>query len=208
MKILFQGDSITDVGRSRDYDPHMGAGYPTMLAGMLGMEYPGRVECLNRGISGNRVVDLYARWRMDGVNLRPDVISILIGINDVWHEIGNKNGVEADRFFTVYDMLMDYSKRCLPDVKLIVLEPFVALGEATKDAYDVFERETALRAMAAKAVAEKHGALFVPLQSAFDEAAKRAPMDFWLVDGVHPTQAGHMLIATEWFKAFQNAAWL
>ncbi len=207
MKILFQGDSITDMGRSRERDLHMGAGYPAMVAGLLGVEYPGRVECVNRGVSGDRIVDMYARWRADCVGLQPDVVSILVGINDLGLKWLNDNGVELDRFEQVYDMLLAYTRQCLPNVKLMVLEPFVALGDTTRERWEDFRRDGCLYAEAARRVAEKHGAVFVPLQGAFEEAARRAPMDFWLVDGVHPSQAGHMLIARAWMEAFRRQGW-
>ena len=205
---VFQGDSITDAGRSRDNDDYRGNGYPTLVAARLGADRPGQLRFLNRGVSGDRVVDVNARIRRDLINLKPDYISILIGINDVWHELETGNGVEADRFEQVYDMLLSYTIRCLPNVKLMVLEPFVALGRATEKAWDTFRTETALRARAAERVAQKHGAVFVPLQAAFERAFQEAPADFWLIDGVHPTQAGHMLISRTWMDAFRKQGWL
>ena len=103
--ILFQGDSITDAGRARDNDSNVGIGYPVLVKGTLGFEHPGEYTFLNRGISGNRVVDVYARIKSDIINLKPDVMSILIGVNDVWHEFSRKNGVDAEKFEKVYSML-------------------------------------------------------------------------------------------------------
>ena len=100
MKILFQGDSITDAGRSRDNDQYIGTGYPLLVKSELGYKFPGKYEFINRGISGNRIVDLYARIKADIINIKPDVMSILIGVNDVWHEFGvNPNGVSSEKFF-------------------------------------------------------------------------------------------------------------
>lgn len=196
VKVLFQGDSITDVGRDRNNDRHPGAGYPTLTAARISYEYPGEYEFVNRGISGNRVVDLYARWRADAVNLRPDIISILIGVNDVWHDLdGHLNGVEADRFEQVYGMLVEYTKRQLPDTKLIVIEPFVLKTEMTGANWDYFSKEVPLRAAAAKRVAEKYGLDFIPMQEELDRLCEKAPAECWLVDGVHPNFAGHELIA-------------
>ena len=113
--ILFQGDSITDAGRSREDDANLGLGYPTLVKGELGFEYPGRYTMLNRGISGNRVVDLYARIKADIINLKPDVMSILIGVNDVWHELGGHNGVDAEKYFKIYSMLIEEIKEALPE---------------------------------------------------------------------------------------------
>lgn len=199
--ILFQGDSITDAGRSYTDDAGLGSGYPLFVAGRLGMDSPGQWRVINRGISGNRVVDLYARWKIDCLNLKPDVISILIGINDVWHELGSKNGVEADKFERIYGMLLEETVAVLPDTRLMVLEPFVLSGAATEAHWAYFHEETALRARAARMVADEYGAVFVPLQDAFDDAAKLASAAHWLSDGVHPTPAGHQLIADCWLAA-------
>ena len=99
-KVLFLGDSITDGGRSYEENVHdyIGQGYTLMAAGVLAMEKPGEYEFTNKGISGNRIVDLYSRIKCDCWNLQPDYISILMGVNDVWHEQECKNGVEEKRF--------------------------------------------------------------------------------------------------------------
>ena len=209
-RILFQGDSITDALRSRESDLYPGNGYPTLVKARLGYEHPGEYEFLNRGISGNRIVDLYARIKIDLINLKPDVLSILIGVNDVWHEMSRENGVSAEKFELIYDLLLTEVKEALPDVRILILEPFVLHGTATEaieekpERWDYFRDETPLRAAAAKRVAEKHGADFIPLQARFDEACKLAPAEYWLWDGVHPTQMGHELIARAWLEAFEE----
>ena len=208
--ILFQGDSITDALRSRDNDQFAGNGYPTLVKAKLGYDEPGKYTFLNRGISGNRVVDLYARIKIDLINLKPDVLSILIGVNDVWHEEEIKNGVDAAKFERIYDMLLDEVQEALPGIRLIILEPFVLHGKATENTpehptrWEYFRDETPLRAAAAKRVSERHGATFVPLQHLFDEACQLAEPAYWLHDGVHPTAMGHELIAREWLKAFRG----
>ena len=208
-KILFQGDSITDAHRSRDNDEFPGSGYPNLLKARIGMDYPNKYECLNRGVSGDRVVDIYARIRRDIIMLRPDILSILIGINDVWHELGSHNGVDAKKFEMVYDLILSEVKAALPGIRILILEPFVLCGSATENTlenpgrYDYFRSETLLRAEAAKRVSKKHETVFVPLQDCFDEASKIAPASHWLMDGVHPTSAGHELIARQWMKSIQ-----
>ena len=205
VKILFQGDSITDAGRSRDSDEYRGSGYPTMAAGQLNLREPGKYTVFNRGISGNRVPDLYARWKCDCLNLRPDVISILIGVNDVWHELDFNNGVDAEQYELVYNLLLDETQKKLPGVKLIILEPFVLKGPAPTEHWDYFSAEVAKRAAAAQRVAQAHGAVFVPLQKLLDDAcADGTDSSEWLIDGVHPTAAGHALIAREWLAAFDS----
>ena len=138
-KILFQGDSITDTGRSREVENHLGNGYPRLVSASLGFENPGEYEFLNRGISGNRIVDIYARIKKDLINLKPDVMSLLIGINDVWHEVGEQNGVDADKFFNVYSLIIEEVKAALPDIKIMILEPFVLKGCSTVDNWEYFE---------------------------------------------------------------------
>lgn len=202
--ILLQGDSITDAGRSREVDSNLGIGYPNLVGGELGYQYPGQYKVLNRGIGGNRIVDLYARIKCDFINLKPDVLSILIGINDVWHEIGNQNGVDAEKFYKIYCMLIEEIKEALPEVQIMILEPFVLKGPATEGAWEEFRTETDKRAEKAKAVAEKYNLTFIPLQEKFDEAAKICPDTYWLADGVHPTVAGHELIKRAWVEAFEK----
>lgn len=202
--ILFQGDSITDARRSRDDDLYMGHGYATLVKGEIGLDYPNQYNFLNRGVSGDRIVDLYARIKYDLINLKPDVLSILIGINDVWHEINFQNGVEAEKFYKIYDMLIEEIKEALPDIKIMLLEPFVLKAKSTEEAWDTFKSETEKHAEKVLELAKKHNLAFVPLQEKFDEAAKKAPNDYWLYDGVHPTASGHEIIKREWVKAFKS----
>ena len=203
-RILFQGDSITDAGRSREDDKHLGIGYPRFVSGELALDNPGEYEFFNRGIGGNRIVDIYARIKKDLINLKPDVMSILIGINDVWHEVGEQNGVDAEKFFNVYSLIIEEVKAALPNIKIMIMEPFVLKARATEENWDYFETETAKRQEMAKKIAEKYNLKYIPLQDKFNEAAKLAPNDYWLGDGVHPTYAGHELIKREWIKAFKE----
>ena len=204
MKILFQGDSITDVLRRGDDENYIGMGYPLLVKGVLGYEHPGEHTFFNRGVSGNRVVDVYARITKDILNLKPDVISILLGVNDVWHEVMTPpNGVDADKFFKVYSMLIEEILAELPETKIIILEPFVLKACNTEANWSYFETEVAKRAEMAKKVAEKYSLSFVPLQKGFDELAEKAPNDYWLLDGVHPSTMGHEFIKREWLKAFE-----
>ena len=209
--IVFQGDSITDAGRDKEKATHNGRGYAALVTATLNADTPYTYTCLNRGISGNRVVDLYARIRKDMIHLKPDYMSILIGINDVWHEYTIQNGVDAEKFEMVYELLIEELKRDLPELKLMILEPFVLPGTATENTeehpcrWEYFSKETALRREASKRIAEKYGLLFVPLQDMFDAVNADAPSaGYWLSDGVHPTMAGHELIKRQWLKAFEQ----
>ncbi len=209
--VLFQGDSITDCHRDREVDFYSGTGYATMVMGELGYEMPGKYDFYNRGISGNRIVDVYARIKMDIINLKPDYMSLLIGVNDVWHELGGKhNGVAADKFEKVYCMLIEEILEALPDIKIMILEPFVLEGTATvptdaePDRLEIFKTEVRKRAEIARKVASKYHLTFVPLQDKFDEACEKADPSYWLIDGVHPTAKGHWIIRKEWMNAFHK----
>lgn len=205
-KILFQGDSITDFGcdRSDVKGDWLGHGYATMVSGVLGYKYPNEFEFINRGISGNRIIDVLARVKNDIINLAPDYMSILIGVNDVWHEISKRNGVSNEKYELYYNILVQQIKEALPDIKIMILEPFVLKGSATEENWELFRKETERRAEGAKRVAEQNDLLFVPLMNVFDEATKLAPPQYWLYDGVHPAIAGHELIKNEWIKNFEK----
>ena len=232
LRILFTGDSITDVNRTdmvrmteewMSRDPNatpqqreeavnraLGCGYPLLVASQLGAQEPGRYEFLNRGISGNRVVDLDARIKRDCINLRPDVISILIGVNDVWHELGEHNGVDAPKFRRVYEGMLQEITHALPGVKLILLEPYVLQGPATLENWDTFRQEVDLRREVVRDLAKSYWEkqdLYIPCidtQKLFDEAAARSCPGVWSADGVHPTPAGHWLLAQEWLRCFKE----
>lgn len=210
--ILFQGDSITDAGRVRDDDRGTGVGYVTQAIGEIGLKYPGEYNYLNRGISGNRVTDVYARIKSDIINLKPDYMSILIGVNDVWHEydFAKNNGVSSEKYEKIYSMLIEEVLEALPNIKIMILEPFVLEGRATTSTEEeperwiTFRSEVEKRAAAAKRVAEKYNLKFVPLQEKFDEASKGLPTELFVWDGVHPTHPGHAIIKNEWVKAFEE----
>lgn len=201
--ILFQGDSITDAGRTSgvvtgNAKTSIGTGYPSLVTARLMRDNPGaELEFVNRGVGGNRVVDLYARWRIDCLNIRPGMLSILIGVNDVWHE-ENANGVEAPRFERFYRELLNWTKDTLPNVRILLLEPFICRSTDTATA---MLPEVEKRAAATRTMAKEFGTALVPLQRLFDDASKLAPPAYWAADGVHPTAAGHQLIADAWLAA-------
>lgn len=205
MRILFQGDSITDAGRDRQNDAGVGVGYPLLVKAALGFEYPEKYNFINRGISGNRVVDVYARIKNDILNLKPDVMSILIGVNDVWHEFSESpNGVDAEKYFKIYSMLIEEVKQELPDIKIMIMEPFVLKASATEDNWDTFSSEVKKRAEMAKKISEKYNLPFIELQKGFDELSENTENSYWLGDGVHPTSMGHEYIKNEWIKKFKT----
>lgn len=201
--VLFQGDSITDAKRDREAvegnTSSTGTGYVALVAGKLLAKNIGKeFNCINRGISGNRVVDLYARWKVDALNLKPDLLSILVGVNDTWHEFAWQNGVEPDRYEKVYRMLLEWTKAELPEVKLVLCEPFCLLSElvTTEWLEEVRQRGTIV-----KKLAEEFGATFVPLQQLLEDAAAKAGDNLKILrDGVHPTLLGAQIIADQWLK--------
>ena len=207
--ILFQGDSITDCGRKREDPASLANGYPRLVAADIGFDNPNEYTFYNRGISGNRIVDLYARMKIDLINLKPDYMSILIGVNDTWHEINKQNGVDTAKYERVYSMLIEEVKEALPDIKIIILEPFVLKGSATvstdeiPDRWERFDKDVREKAAAARRVADKFGLKFVPLQDKFS-ALDKEHEGIWTADGVHPTVFGHELITREWLAAFDE----
>lgn len=194
-KFLFQGDSITDACRSRDDDFNLGCGYPTIVAGILGNKFSGKFKFINRAVSGNRIVDLYARIKSDIINLKPDYMSVLIGINDVWHELDKCNGVSAEKYEKIYSMLIEEIITALPDIKIFILEPYLCHGTSADAQWDIFMGEVKKRAEAAKRISDKFGLTFVRLQDKFDDAQCTADYTYWTLEGVHPTAAGHGVIA-------------
>lgn len=204
LTVLFQGDSITDAERRDEYICGMGRGYPGYMAGRLGLEQPGTYQFINRGISGNRIVDVYARIKQDIINLKPDVISFLVGVNDAWHEIYWKNGVATDKFKKIYKMMIDEICEARPNVKIILMEPFVLEGAATAEHYAQFRADVSEKAEAVRQIAEEYKLPFLALQSDLDELTKKAPNDHWLVDGVHPTIYFHQYMADKWIDVFNQ----
>ena len=193
--ILFQGDSITDAGRDRDDFYDLGKGYPVLVAGRMGLDAPGQFCFLNRGVSGDRIVDVYARMKRDILNLKPDVLTLLVGVNDVWHEFDLHNGVSAEKFRRVYHMLLIEIRETLPDTRILLLEPYVIDGQATHAYLKEFTEEVAKRAAVVCELAEEFGLPFIPLQRPLEMLCQKTPGDYWLADGVHPNTTFHQYIA-------------
>lgn len=208
--ILFQGDSITDAGRNKSADvasrannaDSLGRGYPVLAAAKVLKEHAARQpKIYNRGISGNKVFQLQARWQQDCIDLKPDVLSILIGVNDFWHAYNKKYDGTVEIYENDYRKLLTQTMQALPDVQLIIGEPFAINGvKAVNDEW--FPAFDAYRAVARK-LADEFGAIFIPYQSIFDEASKSAPSKWWTGDGVHPTLAGAELMADAWAEALK-----
>ena len=202
--ILFQGDSITDTGRSRaeanqpNRQTALGTGYAWMAASQLLIGGDNNLTIFNRGISGNKVFQLADRWQEDCLALKPSVLSILIGVNDIWHKLNGDYDGTMEIYERDYLALLKRTKEVLPRIKLVVCEPFVlrcgAVDERWFPAFDGYRA-------AARCVADTAGAVFVPFQSMFDAAIEFAPPEHWAADGVHPTAFGNSLMAHAWLGA-------
>jgi len=202
--ILLQGDSITDSGRDKKKtEPNtagaLGSGYALFVAGQLLNQNPTKdLKIFNKGISGNKVFQLADRWDADALDIKPNVLSIHIGVNDFWHTLTSGYTGTIDTYITDYKKLLDRTKQALPNVKLIICEPFAVKGVKAVDdkwypTFDLFRK-------AAKDIADQYDASFVPYQSIFDKAIQQAPPAYWTADGVHPTVAGAALMAHAWLE--------
>lgn len=193
-RILFQGDSITDGNRGRSADPNhiLGHGYVFIIAAKYGAAFPeAKLDFLNRGVSGNTVRDLENRWQPDVLDVKPDLLSILIGVND------DSQNLPFDEYEEVYDKLIRQARAANSKLKLVLCEPFV---KPTGKVNGSIQKRQAIVAR----LAQKHSAALVRFQPIFDAAAKRAPADYWIWDQVHPTYSGHQLMADEWERVVRD----
>ncbi|MDR2497068.1 MAG: SGNH/GDSL hydrolase family protein [Tannerellaceae bacterium] len=204
--ILLQGDSITDSGRDKassisNSTAMLGNGYSLFIASqLLAKEAAKALKIYNRGISGNKVYQLRERWEIDCLGIQPEVVSILIGVNDYWHTLnGSYNGTVAV-YENDYRALLKYTKEKLPKVQLVIGEPFTVKGGSAIDEAKWFPMFDDYRKVARK-LADEFRAVFVPYQAAFDAALKHAPARYWAGDGVHPDLPGRQLMANLWLEA-------
>ena len=196
--VLFQGDSITDAGRSRENDADLGRGYAAMVAAWLSARYPEKcLRFINRGISGNRAADLRRRWQADCLDLAPTWVSILIGINDTWRRYDSNDPTSAHVYEENYRAILEQTRDRL-GARIVILEPFVLPTQPDRAGW---REDLDPKIAVARRLAREYKALFVPLDGPFAAAATPRDMKFWLADGVHPTPAGHALIAQAWLAA-------
>ncbi len=195
--ILFQGDSITDAGRSRDDLKDMGHGYAAIASAWFSATYPEkRVHFLNRGVSGNRVVDLRSRWEEDTIALKPDWVSVLIGINDTWRRYDSNSITTTEAYHASYLDILQRAKAA--GARLIICEPFMLPTPPDRIRW---REDLDPKIGAVRQLARQFDAIYVPLDGVFAAASARRESDFWLPDGVHPTPAGHALIAQAWLMS-------
>jgi acyl-CoA thioesterase-1 len=198
--VLFIGDSITDAGRDRNDPSSLGEGYPAVVA----RTYSGSsgVRFLNRGISGNRVRDLKARWQGDCLDLKPDLLSIMIGVNDTWRRYDRGDPTSAEAFEADLDAILAQATTALPATRLVVLEPFLL---PVSDAQAMWREDFDPKLAAVRHQAVKHSATLVPLDVVLTQAAETSGPAALARDGVHPTPEGHALIARTWLSVVAAA---
>lgn len=206
--ILFQGDSITDGNRGRNTDPNhiMGHGYAFSIAGRIGADYPEkRYQFYNRGISGNKVIDLEKRWQAETLDFKPDVLSILVGVNDSSSEVVHWDPVvPVGKYDETYNMLLEQTRAVFPDILFALCEPFILSVGKVKENWEAYHSDIVQRQAIVRKLAVKFNTVFVGFQEVFDKACAKAPADYWIWDGVHPTVAGHELMAREWLKQVEK----
>ncbi len=204
--VLFQGDSITDGNRGRNQDPNHihGHGYQYILASEMYADNTDiDFEVVNRGVSGDRIAKLYGRWKEDCLNVNPDILSILIGINDCSEVYCHNNGSMPDRYKKIYRYMLDEFLEQNPNALIVIMEPFFGVSE--DEAYNAYmQAHVCEYAKAAREIAEEYGSVFVPLQDVFDKYAEHTDIFKLLWDGVHPTTGGHQLIARRWKECVEE----
>lgn len=206
--ILFQGDSITDGNRRRNEDLNhiMGHGYAFSIASRVGVDFPKKnYKFYNCGISGHKITDLADRWQKDTLDLKPDVLSILVGVNDTASVVFNRPPVVlVENYKETYDALLEQTRDINPEILFVLCEPFILKVGKVSENWEVYHADIDKRREAVKKLAAKFDAVFVPLQETFNDACKKAPAEYWMWDGVHPTVPGHELMAGEWLKQVEK----
>ena len=214
--MLFIGDSITDGDRSRtgDVNHELGDTYVRLIAARYGYDHPNDgVVFINRGINGHRITDLAPRWEEDCLRLKPDLLTVFVGVNDAASVVEltvpppprtdgrpPKSLVTLDLFRDTYDSLLSLTRKELPKTQIILCAPFVLPVDKIGKDWELWNAEVGRFASVVVELAEKHGTAVIRLQPLFNEALAKAPTAFWMPDGVHPSAAGHQLIADEWIR--------
>jgi lysophospholipase L1-like esterase len=196
-RLVFIGDSITDAGRRKEAPPY-GNGYVHLARAFLIARYPELgLDVVNQGISGNTVRDLARRWEEDVIRLRPDWLSVKIGINDVWRQVTGRHAeaVPVDEYTATYDRLLARAKTATM-ARLILAEPYIIETNRADPFRALIDRYIAV----VHRLAERYDALLVPTQAAFDAALQAQPASYWAPDRVHPNAPGHAVIARAFLR--------
>ena len=205
MKILFQGDSITDAFRKPDEINsayQLGNGYVFLIAAQLAARFPEKNwDFVNRGVSGNKILDLKNRWANDVLMIRPNVLTIFIGVNDTLAAMQGQPSTHEQQFASAYQFLLQETRQHLPDTRFVLVEPFLLeVGEVRKSWCDhLRSRQLLVQSIASETMSD-----FVPTQQIFDNASKIREPAFWSYDGIHPTHAGFQLLADAWLEVFEK----
>ena len=210
--ILFQGDSITDGNRYKDessrwdLNHQIGHAYPYVITALLGSASPEKgFRFVNRGVSGDTVTRMEKRWKADTLAIKPDILSILIGVNDVCGQDWDECRDYPEKFETTYRRLLDEVLAENPAARFVLIEPFLLKEGALDDVWQERYRRMALLRETVRRIAAEYKAVFVPTQELFDFLTNRREAGYWVWDGVHPTEAGHGIIARQWLK--QTGLW-
>ena len=201
---MFQGDSITDGNRGRNLDPNhiMGHGYAYSVASRIGADFPeAGFTFYNRGISANKITDLQKRWEIDTLNLKPDVLSILVGINDTGATINKPaEATTTEEFENIYRSLLTDCRRANPEILFVLGIPFVYPVGKRIENFEKWRGDTVKRQDVVRKLASEFDAVLIDYPAVFDKAIQKAPIEYWIWDGVHPTVFAHELMAREWMK--------
>ena len=209
-RLLFQGDSITDMkwGRNqKDRNHYLGHSYVFLIAARLGVDMPNlKLEFLNRGVSGNKVGDLRNRWQKDAIEMKPDWLSILIGVNDISR--GEKSAVPLKKWEEDYRFILEQSLKENSKLKIVLMDPFVLRMNrlSSDDTWRHWRGEIDKLGEIVKRISTDHKTVHIETQKIFDQAAQSVGPDHWIWDGVHPLPQGHELIARNWLQAVSEAS--
>lgn len=203
--ILFQGDSITDCSRDKNDPKNLGGGYAMLVAKTLEEKYPGQFRFVNRGIPGDWLDKIYQRRQEDILDVKPDYMSLLVGVNDVAVGLRRGTGFDVQAYMEQYDTLLCQVREELPGIKLLLMEPFINEGKVTLEhGIEGFEEGVAMCSEAVQMLCAKHELPFLSLQFDLYELEEQHPAGYWTRDGVHPTLNFHEYIAQKWVKAFET----
>lgn len=202
-RLVFIGDSITDMKWGRDESDrnhYLGHSYVFLIAARLGVDMPeADLAFFNRGISGNRLGDLRRRWERDAVEMKPDLLSVLVGVNDVH---GNLDDLDGDQWETDFRQALDGSRKANPELRFVLIDPFVLASGRLKppEEYRRWRSQTNRLGDVVARLAKEFDAAHVAMQEVFDQAARAVSPEHWIWDGIHPLPPGHELIARTWLE--------
>ena len=200
--VLFQGDSITDCGRDRNDESSLGTGYVKLIADKYNCFYPeSNVKFINKGVSGDRVHNLIERYVDDFMDINPDFISIMVGINDVWRRYDSQDPSTVDSYRDHYEYLLKMIKTHMPDTGILIIDPFLV---HTKPELLIWHEDLDPKIQAVRSLAQKYADFYLPLDGIFaSRCVKKYKNEDLAEDGVHPTPLGHSIIADEILKLLE-----